>query len=201
MGGSVIGLMIAMSGLRVAGGMIALTLMSSGAVAFSKPPHCFDQPASAAQAVRDALYDGDGAALARLVHGEAGVRVSPAAFVDPEVDRVLDPDAASRVWSDDTVYFWGYAEATGDPIETTGADFIADYVTALPFDTAETRPHDPGASPASTVDNAAELYPGAAIVEFPVGKGPEDWAVLRLAFVSEGGCQRLVGLIRARWSP
>lgn len=201
MGGSVIGLMIAMSGLRVAGGIVALALMSSGAVAFSKPPPCFDQPAAAAQAVRDALYDGDGAALAALVHREAGVRVSPAAFVDPEVDRVLDPDEARRLWSDDTVHLWGYAEATGAPIKKTGADFIADYVTVLPFDTVETRPHDPGASPASTVDNATKVYPGAAIVEFPVGKGPEDWAVLRLAFASEGGCQRLVGLIRARWSP
>lgn len=201
MGGAVIGLTIAMSGLRVAGAMVALALMSSGAVAFSQPPPCFKQPAAAARAVRDALYDSDGAALAALVHQEAGLRVSPAAFVDPEFDRVLDPDSARRLWSDDIVHFWGYAEATGAPIEKTGADFIADYVTVLPFDTVEPRPHDPAASPASTVDNATEVYPGAAIVEFPVGKGPEDWAVLRLAFASEDGCQRLVGLIRTRWSP
>jgi hypothetical protein len=162
---------------------------------------CLLSPGAAALAVRDALYERDGASLSALVHGGMGVRVSPAAFVDPEADRVLDREAVRALWSDTEAHDWGYAEGSGELIRMTGADFVAAYVTDLPFEAAEVNLHDPEAAPASTVDNAAVVYPEATIVEFTTGQAAEDWAALRMAFVPENGCQRLVGLIRARWSP
>ncbi|WIY24521.1 hypothetical protein [Parasedimentitalea psychrophila] len=204
MGGSLIRLIFAYTGLSLA---LATTTASPLWAASDCPKSVY----AAAREVRDALYAEDVTALSELIHDGLGVRVSTAAYViaeeedlegsDRVLDRVLDRNAVWALWSDPETYYWGDKEGSGKPIERTGAAFVSEYVTnqELHFETAEPIAHDPGKGRGTTFDNAADKYPEEGIVEFISGEPPENGAALRLAFAPEEGCQRLVGLILARW--
>jgi len=172
------------------------------------PAAGLETPSARLQADRvlAALRNRDGRALAALVHPEKGVRFSPSAYVDVGTDRVFSAAQVEKLWSDDRIYRWGDAEGSGDPIELTARAYLARYALGEGEDfTQPTSVHvDDDRAVGSTVNNAAQVYPGAARVEFfAAGKQADgyDWQTLRLVFERSGQRWWLVGVIHDAWSP
>lgn len=161
-------------------------------------------PASDARATADralaALRARDGAALAALVHPD-GVRLSPSGFVDIEGDQRLTPAEVAALWNDPNVRLWGHAEGSGDPIDLAPAAYAARYILDNDYATATVSENGDTAR-GTTVDNAAQVYPGATRIEyFRQGAEPMDWSALRLVLQPVAGEWRLVGIIHDEWAP
>ena len=161
-----------------------------------------DELVGVARATVAELAAGDFAAVALRVHPERGVRFSSSAHVDVEADVVLS--AAELAAPGSEVRLWGHEDGTGEPIETTLESFVAEVLEPAAFVGAERLSIDHRAGGGNTIDNAAEVFPDATIVELHLGGseryGGLDWKSLRLAFVSAGGEWRLVGLMRDSWT-
>ena len=184
-------------------GLVAFCAVATPAAA--QVSYCVHSPVVAAFAVYVAVSQQDGDGLAKLVHPDRGVRVSPSVFVDPETDLTLERDDVARLWTDEAIRDWGYSEGSGDPITLTGAGYVAAYVTDNGFDTPVRVLVGGSDQTGGTVNNATDVYADAAIVEFRSegnAASETDWTALRMAFVfDEDGCNRLVGLISDRWAP
>lgn len=212
MGGIVIRLIFEVCLRRLVERTLTLALAAAIPASLSAAEDCLKSVNTAAVEVQRALFAEDGAALAALVHEEFGVRISTSVFVidedeveDPkEQDRVLDRASVRALWTDRAIYYWGYDEGSEEAIELTGADLVSKNITNSNYnlESAEPVEHAPGVPRTSSNDNAAEKYSEAEIVDFiskdPSGKMPDEWYVLRLAFVRDNdACQQLVGLIIA----
>ncbi len=166
-----------------------------------------DTPREAADRVVAAIRDRDGATLASFVHPEKNVRFSPSAFVDPDRDRVLTAEQVRNLWTDPTVYRWGTAEGSGEPIELTPARYVSRFVLIETngFRDATSVSVNDDRAVGTTRNNASEVYENATTVEYYAAgdkaKGGNDWVALRLVF--EKSTQRwwLVGVIHDAWSP
>lgn len=145
-------------------------------------------------------------ALADLVHPERGVRFSPYAYVEPEVHPVLHPEELrAAAGGEDPVRLWGYEDGTGDPIRLPLSTYVERWVADAPFLEEGEVTIDRRRSRGNTIDNAAEVYPDARIVEYHVpGTDPRyagmDWKSLRLAFVPHRGAWRLVAVVHDEWT-
>lgn len=170
---------------------------------------CRLSPDAARQAITDEaaavislLKDRDFAALARLVHPEKGVRLSPSAYVDTEQDVVLSADEVARLGTDQRVRVWGYEEGTGDAIEGRFTEYYTRYV--YDRDYAEAAPtFNAFSAPTNTADNLFDVYPDAAVAEFyaPGADGNEaDGSGLRLVFEPYRAGWFLSGLVHAQWT-
>ncbi len=153
-----------------------------------------------AKSILAALVAHDGETLAKYV-APPGVRLSPSAFVDPETDRILSPDAIRNLWTDRRVMVWGAAEASGDPISMTAAAYIDHFALDQDYGNAEIRVND-GRPKGTTNSNIAAIYPGATSVEFfKQGRHEQDWSALRLVLTNSAAGWRLVGIVHESWSP
>jgi hypothetical protein len=149
----------------------------------------------------------DGPRLAEFVHPERGVRFSPYAFVDVDNDRVLSRADVRRLWEDDSVYSWGHADGTGDPILLTPAQYVERFVMDRDFTAATSVSVNEHPDRGTTSSNAAAVYPNGTSVEFLLehteGQGDPafDWRALRLMFENEDASWQLVAVIHDEWTP
>lgn len=167
--------------------------------------------ARAAQAIL-ALRDRDMRTLANLVHPAEGLRFSPYGYVRASAgapegqDLVFSAAEVAGLWSDPTVYTWGSAAGSGAPIELTFADYYDEYVYDVDFAQPDVVGFDVTIGTGNTIDNIAEVYPGAFTVEYHFeGFDPQyaglDWRSLRLIFQETGGTWYLVGVVHDEWTP
>ncbi|MBN1919803.1 MAG: hypothetical protein JW892_01050 [Anaerolineae bacterium] len=151
-----------------------------------------------------ALKAQDMAALGVLAHPTQGVRFSPYAYVRDE-DLVFTPAQLNGALSDSTVYEWGAYDGSGEPINLTFTGYYQEFIFDHDFTTAEAVSVNERLGQGNSIDNSAEVYPGAMVVEyhFP-GFNPEyegmDWASLRLVFQEFEGRWVLVGIIHDQWT-
>ncbi|HSB66164.1 MAG TPA: hypothetical protein VLD65_06265 [Anaerolineales bacterium] len=151
-----------------------------------------------------ALKDEDTAALASYIDPQKGLRFSPYAAVK-DTDQIFTPDKVAGLFSDSTVYTWGGYFATGEPIQLTFADYYAKFIYDVDFANAPQVALNHRLGVSTTLDNSAEFYSGAMIVEyyFP-GFDPNmegmDWRSLRLVFMQSGNTWYLVGIIHDQWT-
>jgi hypothetical protein len=174
------------------------------AIAAASPPSAVAAKRDDARATADrivaALQARDGPALAALVHPD-GVRLSPSAFVDVDADVRLTAADVAALWQDPQVRHWGDAEASGDPIELSGADYARRYIVDHDY-SAATVSENAVANRGTTIDNAATIYPGATRIEYlRQGADATDWSALRLILVPVDGQWRLVGIVHDQWAP
>ena len=161
---------------------------------------------AAANAVLNALEQQDGKRLAALVHPRKGVRYSPSAYVDLKVDRVFSRDQIERFWSDRSIYLWGYADGSGDPILLTPAKYCREYILIRDFRQASSVNVNDDQASGNTVNNVVAAYPAATRVEYYIKPSTRDsveqfdWAALRLVFEQVDGSWFLVGVILDQWS-
>jgi len=159
--------------------------------------------ARADEALR-ALQQNDMATLAALVHPQLGVRFSPYAYLG-EDNLIFTAEQVRGLMQDPTVYLWGAYDGIGSPIELTYADYAAQFVYNADFLNAPERSLDERIGQGNTIDNIAQVYPQAHVVEyhFP-GFDPQfegmDWQSLRLVFVEWQGQWYLVAIVHDQWT-
>lgn len=160
----------------------------------------------ASRQVLEALRARDGDRLAELTHPTKGVRFSPYAYVDMHKDRVFFKEQIRRFWDDRTIYMWGHADASGEPIALTAAAYCERYVLDRNYHEATFVSVNADRSQGNTVNNAAEVYPQGIRVEYyiepPPGEGVAEfgWSALRLVFEDVGGGWFLVAIIHDQWT-
>ncbi len=159
-----------------------------------------------ANEILDALEKKDAEMLAKLVHPKKGVRFSPSAFVDIEIDRVFSSVQIEQFWEDRRTYTWGYEDASGDPIVQTPTQYCREYITTLDFRRLAVVNVNDDQATGNTANNASVVYPTATRVEYYIKPSmlnlneQVDWEALRLIFERHNGSWFLVGVIHARWS-
>lgn len=168
-----------------------------------------DRLRRAAREVAEALRDRDFARLAEHVDPEAGVRFSPYSYVEPESLVTLTGDELRAAADGETVQrTWGHHDGTGDPIEMTIGEYFDRFVYDVPYLEEGRVAVDERQGHGNSLDNSADVYPGARIVEYHLpGRNPEyggmDWRSLRLVFEPRAEEARgwwLVGVIHDEWT-
>lgn len=159
-----------------------------------------------------AIRDRDMAALANLAHPNEGVRFSPYGYVRAQAGAPEGQDLAfsaaevAGLWSDPTVYTWGSAAGSGEPIELTFAGYYDEYVYDVDFAQPDAIGFGLILGQGNTINNIPEVYPGAFMVEYHFeGFDPQyagfDWRSLRLVLDESGGTWYLVGIVHDEWTP
>ena len=154
--------------------------------------------------MRDALTrSSPGARLADVVAsmGVGSVVVSPDGFFSEEDQELTAADFAS---SDPATRTWGFLDGSGDPIVASVSDFLADMGQSPALQSTERVAVNERLKFGNTIDNAAEFFAGATVVEIHYGgdEGDADftWETIRLAFLPAEGAFQLVGIARDTWT-
>lgn len=160
----------------------------------------------AARAVAEALEARDLARLAEHVHPEEGVRFSPYAYVEPAEHVTLTRKNLLRAAEGATLErTWGHHDGTGDPIELTFREYLDRFVYDAPYLAEGRVAVDQRQGHGNTLDNSAEVYPRARIVEYHLpGRDPRyggmDWRSLRLVLEQREDRWYLVGVVHDEWT-
>jgi hypothetical protein len=167
--------------------------------------------AARANEIVHALRDRNWAAVARVVQPGKGVRFSPYAYVraapgaPEDLDRVVRADEIEALAVDPTIYRWGRFDGTGDPIDLDFAGYVDRFVYDADYAQPHTVGYDERVGWGNTIDNTAEVYPGAVTVEyhftgFDLQFGGMDWRSLRLVLEVQEGKWYLVGIVHDEWT-
>lgn len=181
--------------------VLVLSLIACGGVGSS--PRDLE---TAARDVVEVLAARDLGRLAEWAHPEAGVLFSPYAHVDPgeavtlsaaDLGRVADGEVIERVW--------GHHDGSGEPIRLTFREYFERFVYDRPYLAEGEVAVDARQGRGNTLDDAAEVWPEARIVEYHVpGTDPRyggmDWRSLRLVLEQEGQRWYLVGIVHDEWT-
>lgn len=162
-------------------------------------------PTEAARAALLALEGPDHPALAGWVHPERGLLLSPYATVLTGEGVILLPHTVEALADDDPVRHWGWYDGSGDPIELTFREYHDRFVWNRDYATAPEVSVDRRIGTSTSVDNLAEAFPGATVVEFHhPGTDPElhgmDWGSLRLVMERDGERWWLIAVVGDRWT-
>lgn len=158
-----------------------------------------------AEGVVQALKTVNMGILRMYVHPEKGVRFTPYTHVNTETDVVVPANEIAPLITSPTRN-WGVQEGSGEPINLPYQLYHNRYVYNHDYAEAPkvywNTPFDRG----TIIDNAAEAYPAADIVEYhfpefdPQYEGM-DWSSLRLVLEKSGDKYYLVGIIHDEWTP
>jgi hypothetical protein len=151
-----------------------------------------------------ALKDRDMQALSKLVSPADGVRFSPYSFVRPE-DLKFTAAELAGIMDNPGLLMWGNYDGSGEPINLNFADYYADFIYDVDFASAPQVSINERLGTSNSIDNAAEFYPGAMIVEYHFPGIDDqnqgmDWRSLRLVFQEYKGRWVLVGIIHDEWT-
>jgi hypothetical protein len=159
-----------------------------------------------AQHILEAMKGKDMETLSYLVHPNEGVRFTPSTHVSLQTDRRYPASNIARFFADTSTYTWGTEDGSGLPIEKTGEEYWNRYVWDHEYTAAPEIRWDHVQDHGSMIDNAAEVYPEARIVEyhfpgFEEQYGGMDWRSLRLMLKDVDGRWYLTGVIHDEWTP
>jgi hypothetical protein len=142
--------------------------------------------------------------LATLISPE-GLRFSPYAFVRPE-DLSFNPLQVANLTRDPKVYHWGTFDGSGLPIDMVFKNYFKRFVFDVDFAQPDEIGFNTTLGEGSRINNIAEFYPGAAVVEyhfpgFDPNIGGLDWRSLRLVFTPYNQEWALIGIVHDEWAP
>ncbi len=151
-----------------------------------------------------ALADKEMSVLAEYVSPQRGLRFSPYAAVRDN-DLVFSADSLAGLMADTTTYLWGAYDGSGAPIDLQFSDYYAKFIYDEDYANAPQVSLNYRMGVSTTLDNSAEYYPGAMVVEFhfpglDAGQAGMDWRSLRLVFVQEGSDWYLASIIHDNWT-
>lgn len=151
-----------------------------------------------------AFKNGDYSKLSSYVHPDKGVRFSPYSHVDPTHDKTFTASQIKGMAGNTTVYEWGSYDGSGEPIKLNFADYVKKFVYDKDFLTAKQVSFNYPIGKGNTLNNAAEKYPDATIIEYHFPGTAQydgmDWRSLKLAFEKKDGVWYLVGVIHDQWT-
>jgi hypothetical protein len=143
--------------------------------------------------------------LARFVHPERGLRLSPYGYVDSS-DVVLSPASVAALDASSKTRLWGRFDGSGKPIRMPFERYYERFVYDRPFRTARQGSVNEQLGTGNTINNIPAFFgPGATYVEYYAAGSDEysgmDWRSLRLVFLpGDEGRWRLVGLVHDEWT-
>ena len=141
--------------------------------------------------------------LSEYVHPEKGVRISPYGYIDPENDREFKPQEIKQI-NQDSTFFWGYEDGTGDSIKLSIADYFDNYVYDAKFLQVKKVGYQEIIQKGNTKINISEVYPKAIFVEYHFSGTDKhdgfDWRSLRLIFEKKDDTWYLVGISHDQWT-
>lgn len=161
---------------------------------------------TATREVAQALAREDFDTLAGWVHPEEGVLFAPYAYVEPERHATLSAAELRAVARGETLRrTWGHEDGTGEPIRLTFRKYFERFVYDAPYLEEGKVAVDRRQGRGNTLDNAAEVWPEATVVEYHVPGGDPryggmDWSSLRLVFEHSEDRWRLVGIVHDQWT-
>jgi len=158
---------------------------------------------SLAREIVQSLRECDTATLAKYVHPTLGVRFAPYTYVRPEY-LVFGPGQVKDLASDPERYTWGVYDGSGAPIILTFSEYLDKFIYCRDFAAATQVSLNRPIGSGNSINNIAEFYPGAAVVEFFIPGteqyGGMDWHSLRLVFQPEGEKWTLIAIINDQWT-
>ncbi len=170
-------------------------------------PSGTDSVEEVAMDILQALEDRDMEALASFVDPDGTVRFSPYTYVQTLQDVALTPEELPELTKSDEVLTWGSFAGSGEPIEMTFSDYLDRFVYEHDYAEApDVTWNENRVNYGSTIDNIADVYPDAQIVQyhFP-GFDPQygglDWRSLSLVLEDRNGTWTLVGIVHSEWTP
>lgn len=149
-----------------------------------------------------AIRDRDMATLAQLAHPAKGVFFSPDANVDPRQDERITRVELPGALADPAKRIWGVYDGVGGPIDLTFADYFKRFVYDRDFAAAPQISYNRAIGSGNTIENTADMYPDAVMVEYHFPSSPNrlDWKSLRLLFEELDGAWYLVAVVHAEWT-
>ncbi len=158
----------------------------------------------AAEQVRLALLSEDGPRIPAGYVPAEGVAVSPDAYVDPDAGERVVVSSADLAAAAETMRIWGYHDGIGSPIVDSVDGFMSNYRRSLALLEPDVVGIDRRVGVGNTIDNLAEAFPDARIVEFHRrGRGEArdfNWSSVRLALELRNGEWQLVGITSDTWT-
>lgn len=167
------------------------------------------QPASTllmeAMTVVSLLKNQDMTTLSTLIHPTLGVRFSPYAYVETNMDVVFTATQISNAMTANTIHNWGSYDGSGDPISMTFTNYFNEFVYDEDYANPQLIGNNTIIGGGNTANNIATAYPTASYVDFHFnGFDPQfdgmDWSSLRLVFEQVAGTWYLVGIIHGQWT-
>lgn len=152
-----------------------------------------------------ALKNKDMEKLSFFIHPIKGVRFSPYAYVHLNRDLVFTADEIQNLYKDETKFWWGEYDGSGDLIKLSFKEYFDDFVYDEDFTNAREIGYNRIIGTGNTLNNNFETYPGSIIVEyhfpgFDPKYGGMDWSSLRLVFEEKDSVWYLVGIIHDQWT-
>ena len=138
-------------------------------------------------------------------HPDKGVRFSAYSYVDTQNDLVIDASNFTGLMESSQTYTFGSYDGTGDPINMTFSDYYQEFVYDEDFADAEIIGNNTIVKTGNTLNNMADVYPGAYFVEFhfpqfdPQYEGM-DWKSLRIVMEQDDGIWYIIGVIHDQWT-
>ena len=144
--------------------------------------------------------------LLSYLHPNKKVRFTPYTFVQPNFDLAFTKDEITSLFTDPIPYTWGYQPGSGEPIKLTFQDYFDAYIADSDYALAPEVTVDQKLERGNSIDNAAEIYPDARIVEFHYSGFDAqyeglDWVSLRLVLEKLNSKWYVVGFIHDSWTP
>lgn len=144
-------------------------------------------------------------ALAKLVHPEKGLTLTPYSTVNPGSDLVLSSNELAKAKDTNTTRIWGLWNDSGSPITLTIVDYFQQFVYNADYISAPMLGVNTIFSSGNSLENVAEAYPDAKFIEFYFpGLDPNnngfDWCGLKLVFEPVSEDYRLVGIVHSEWT-
>ncbi len=153
--------------------------------------------------VAELLQNEDMAALAALAHPTDGIRFSPYTWVENN-HQVFSAAALPNLLSDNSVYFWGIEDGTGDNIDKTPQEYFDRFVTARDFTSPDDIQYNTVVARGSLLNNIPTFYPNALFVEFyVVGTaqfGGLDWRSQYIVMEEYNGDWYVVAIVNGEWT-
>lgn len=154
-------------------------------------------------AIKTKNYD----SLLEYIHPDAGLRLSPYAFVDTASDIMFTAAAFKKETAaiKQRKITWGEFDGTGDPIVMTIDTYFNEFVYDVDFLAPEKRKVNELIGSGNTQSNLAEIYKEHDFTEsyfsgFDNKLEGMDWRSLRLIFKQKNGKYYLTGIIHDEWT-
>lgn len=150
-----------------------------------------------------AIKDLDYQLLAKYAHSEKGIIFSSDAFVNYDEDPVFKAEQIKE-FNPDTVYKWGYYEASEIPLELTVNEYFNLNVYSKDFIHCRQVGINSIIRSGNCPENVAEMFPSGIFIEFHDEGTKEfdqlDWASLKIVLEKYNGTFKVVAIISSNYT-
>lgn len=141
--------------------------------------------------------------LAKYAHPEKGIIFSSNAFVNYDEDPVFKAEQI-EAFNFDTVYSWGYYEASEIPLELTANEYFDLYVYSKDFIHCRQVGINSIIRSGNCPENVAETFPSGIFIEFHDEGTKEfdqlDWSSLKIVLEKCNGTFKVVAIVSSMYT-